>query len=74
MHIQLLNCMEALLKVLGSEVKVISQSMFNLILTVVALSTEQQVSDKVAFVCKKKIVCVLFVSGLGFFRFFVVAF
>ena len=47
MHTQLLNCIEALLKVLGSEVKVISQSLFNLIITVMALSTEQQVREKV---------------------------
>ena len=50
MHTQLLSCVEALLKVLGSEVKVISQPLFDLIITVLALSTEQQVRDKVALV------------------------
>ncbi|XP_070187800.1 dynein axonemal assembly factor 5-like isoform X2 [Littorina saxatilis] len=46
MHVELLKCAEALLKVLGSEVKVISQQLFNLIITVMALTSEQQVREK----------------------------
>ncbi|XP_076458968.1 dynein axonemal assembly factor 5-like [Babylonia areolata] len=46
MHIQLLNCVEALLKVLGPMVKVVNQQLFDLIVTVMALSSEQVVRDK----------------------------
>ncbi|KAL8584267.1 hypothetical protein ACOMHN_034952 [Nucella lapillus] len=46
MQVQLLNCGDALLTVLGSEVKVVSQQLFDLTITAMALSSEQVIRDK----------------------------
>ena len=49
MHVQLLKVAQALVKVLDSEVTIISQQLFDLLITVMALGQEQQVRDMVRY-------------------------